>query len=174
MIQLRNSLAGSRAARILSFVTFAIALLLPGRVAAHSCTVTDDAFLSSNSTTQKLNAGDQGISLIVAGSSATVASVPVGTTTTYIKFQLPASLPANVTAANVSKATLKLFLSPCKFRSIHSRSMEIAGFSAVFGLRCRQELADRQRLLTGLAVVSPFDLPHFPFNAAVVGLHPPS
>src|SRR5258708_11172918 len=34
--------------------------------------------------------------------------------------------------------------------------------------RCQQELADRQRLLTGLAVVNPFDLPHFPSNAPVV------
>jgi hypothetical protein len=49
--------------------------------------------------------------------------------------------------------------------------LEIAGFSAVFGLQCQQELADRQRLLTGLAVVNPFDLPHFPSNAQVVRLH---
>jgi hypothetical protein len=49
--------------------------------------------------------------------------------------------------------------------------MEIAAFSAVFGLRCQQELADRQRLLTGLNVVNPFDLSHFPSNAPVVRLH---
>src|SRR5712691_7332938 len=59
----------------------------------------------------------------------------------------------------------------CKLMPTYSESMEIAGFSAVFGLRCQQELADRQRLLTGLAVVNPFDLPHFPSNAPVVRLH---
>jgi hypothetical protein len=36
----------------------------------------------------------------------------VGTTTTFLKFQLQSSLPPTVAAANVSKATLKLFLSP--------------------------------------------------------------
>jgi hypothetical protein len=64
-------------------------LLLPQRTTAQSGTVTDDAFLSRNATTQKLNLGGQGISLIVAGSIATVGLLPVGTTTTYIKFQLP-------------------------------------------------------------------------------------
>jgi hypothetical protein len=93
-------------------VLIAVFLLLPGRAAAQSGTVTDDGFVSSNSTTQRLNLGGQGISLIVAGSSAVAGSVPVGTTTTYIKFQLPSSLPANVAAVNVAKATLKLYLSP--------------------------------------------------------------
>ena len=95
---------------------FAVALVLlvmsPSQIAAQSGTVTDDAFLSNNATTQKLNLAGQGISLIVAGSSATVGSVPVGATTTYIKFQLSSSLPPNVAAANVIKATLKLYLSP--------------------------------------------------------------
>jgi len=98
--------------KILCLTLCAVALLLlPLRAAAQSGTVTDDAFLSSNATTQKLNLGGQGISLIVSGSSATVGSVQVGTTTAYIKFQLTSSLPATVAAANVAKATLKLYLS---------------------------------------------------------------
>src|SRR5580700_1077843 len=89
-----------------------ISFFLPsGKVWAQSGTVTDDAFLSSNATTQLLNLNGQGISLIVAGSGAAVGSLHVGATTTYIKFQLPSSLPPTVTAANVAKATLKLYLS---------------------------------------------------------------
>jgi hypothetical protein len=95
---------------------FALALMISffvpsGKVWAQSGTVTDDAFLSSNATTQLLNLKGQGISLIVAGSGAEVGSLHVGATTTYIKFQLPSSLPSTVTAANVAKATLKLYLS---------------------------------------------------------------
>lgn len=52
--------------------------LLPRPALAQSGTVTDDAFASSSATTQLLNLKGQGVSLIVAGSSATVASVPVG------------------------------------------------------------------------------------------------
>jgi hypothetical protein len=99
--------------RILWFAVFAAAvLLLPCRAAAQSGTVTDDAFLSSNSTTQALNLNGQGIALVVAGSSATVGPLHVGLTKTYIKFQLQSSLPSTVAAANVAKATLKLFISP--------------------------------------------------------------
>jgi len=87
-------------------------LLLPGRVSAQSATLTDDAFLSSNTATQLANANGQGIALVVAGSNATVGPVHVGTTKSFIKFQLQSSLPPNAAAANVSKATLKLFLSP--------------------------------------------------------------
>jgi len=103
----------TRLNKILCLTLCAVALLLlPLRAAAQSGTVTDDAFLSTNAITQKLNLGGQGISLIIAGSSATVGLVPVGATTTYIKFQLSSSLPPNVAAANVAKATLKLYLSP--------------------------------------------------------------
>jgi hypothetical protein len=87
-------------------------VVFPGRTVAQSGTVTDDAFLSSNKTTQVFNLNGQGISLVVAGSSAAVGSVQVGTTKTYIKFQLQSSLPPTVAAANVAKATLKLYLSP--------------------------------------------------------------
>jgi hypothetical protein len=87
-------------------------LLLPMRVAGQSGTVTDDAFLSSNATTQLLNLNGQGGSLIVAGATATVGTLHPGTTKTYINFQLSSSLPPATAAANVSKATLKLFLSP--------------------------------------------------------------
>lgn len=93
-------------------VSGAAPLLLPGRAAAQSGTVTDDAFLFSNSTTQKFNPGGQGISLIVEGSTAPVGMTQVGTTAGYIKFQLTSSLPPSVAAANVEKAALKLFLSP--------------------------------------------------------------
>jgi len=85
--------------------------------------VTDDAFASTNSTTQLANLNGQGISLLVAGSSATVGSVHVGTTKTFIKFQLQSSLPPAAAAANVAKATLKLLRSlrkdscPCSERS---------------------------------------------------------
>jgi hypothetical protein len=82
-----------------------------GRASAQSATVTDDAFLSTNAVVQSLNLNGQGGSLIVAGPNAMVGSSRVGTTTSYIKFQLPASLPPGVTAANVAKATLKLYLS---------------------------------------------------------------
>jgi hypothetical protein len=64
------------------------ALCVPGLARAQSGTVTDDGFLSSNSTTQQFNLNDHGIALIVAGSSATVGSAQVGTPKTYITFQL--------------------------------------------------------------------------------------
>jgi hypothetical protein len=86
-------------------------LVSPTGVAGQSATVTDDAFLSSNATTQSVNLNGQGGFLVIAGSNATVGSAHVGATTAYIKFQLPASLPPTVTAANVTKATLKLYLS---------------------------------------------------------------
>ena len=99
--------------KILCLAVFAAALLLlPLRASAQSGTVTDDGFLSSSSATQQFNLNGQGIVLIVSGSSATVGPASVGTTKTYIKFQLLSSLPQNVAAANVAKATLKLYLSP--------------------------------------------------------------
>ena len=97
---------------VLSGFVLVLTILLPGRAAAQSGTVTDDAFVSSNAATGLLNLKGQGISLIVAGSSASVGFVSVGATKSYIKFQLQSSLPPNAAAGNVSKATLKLFLSP--------------------------------------------------------------
>src|SRR5947209_4442564 len=99
--------------KILCLAVFAATpLLLPLRASAQSGTVTDDGFLSSSSATQQVNLNGQGIALIVAGSSAMVGPASVGTTKTHIKFQLLSSLPQNVAAANVAKATLKLYLSP--------------------------------------------------------------
>jgi hypothetical protein len=94
---------------LLTIVLLASLVVFPGRIWAQSGTVTDDAFVSSNATTQLLNLNGLGGALIVAGSSATVGSAHVGATTAYIKFQLPASLPPTVTAANIAKATLKLY-----------------------------------------------------------------
>ena len=100
-------------ARILWCAVLAASLfLLPMRANAQSATVTDDAFLSTSKTTQAFNLNGQGVSLVVAGSSAAVGSQQVGTTKTFIKFQLQSSLPPTVAAANVAKATLKLYLSP--------------------------------------------------------------
>ena len=84
-------------------------VLLPARVGAQSGTLTDDGFLSNNPTTQQWNVNGHGIVLIVAGANAYGSP---GATTTFLKFQLQSSLPPNVAAANVAKATLKLFLSP--------------------------------------------------------------
>src|SRR6266550_2190569 len=103
--------------RFLSRLIFPKVLLitlavLPGRAWAQSGTVTDDGFLSSSTATQQVNLNGQGVVLIVGGSSATVGSASVGTTKTYIKSQLLSSLPQNVAATNVAKATLKLYLSP--------------------------------------------------------------
>lgn len=86
--------------------------LAPGSAMAQSGTLTDDAFLSSNPLTQIVNLKGQGNSLIVAGSSATIGLVHVGTTTAYIKFQLQSSLPPSIAATNIVKATLKLYISP--------------------------------------------------------------
>jgi hypothetical protein len=86
-------------------------LMLPLRVAAQSGTLTDDGFVSTYAGTQQLNLHGQGIVLIVAGSSATLNDSQVGTTKAFMKFQLPSSLPPNVSPANVAKATLKLFFS---------------------------------------------------------------
>jgi hypothetical protein len=87
-------------------------LVLPARLAGQSGTVTDDAFLSNNAATQLFNLNGQGGSLIVSGATATVGTLHSGTTKTYINFQLNSSLPPATAAANVSKATLKLFLTP--------------------------------------------------------------
>ena len=93
-------------------VLIASALLLPFKAGAQSGTVIDDGFLSSNSVTQQINQNGHGPTLVVAGSSATVGSTPVGLTKTYLKFQLLSSLPTPPpTAANVAKATLKLYVS---------------------------------------------------------------
>jgi hypothetical protein len=86
--------------------------VFPGKLWAQSGTVTDDAFVSTNSTTQLVNLNGQGIALVVAGSSATVGPAHVGTTKTFIQFQLQSSLPPGAAAPNVAKATLKLFISP--------------------------------------------------------------
>ncbi len=99
--------------KILCLAVFAATpLLLPLRASAQSGTVTDDGFLSSSAATQLVNVNGQGVVLIVGGSSATVGAASVGTTKTFIKFQLQSSLPGGVAAANVAKATLKLYLSP--------------------------------------------------------------
>lgn len=83
------------------------------RSAAQSGTLTDDGFVSTRNATQHMNQNGLGPSLIVAGASATSSTTgPVGTTTTFLKFQLQSSLPPSVAAANVAKATLKLFISP--------------------------------------------------------------
>src|SRR6266576_4031219 len=108
---MRSTIARSK--RILWLPVLAGAfLLLPRCASAQSATVTDDAFLSTSSTTQLVNLNGQGISLLVAGSNATVGSVHVGTTKSFIRFQLQSSLPPATASANVAKATLKLFLSP--------------------------------------------------------------
>src|SRR5207302_5443131 len=99
--------------KIRCLAVFAAApLLLPFRASAQSGAVSDDGFLSSSTATQQVNLNGQGIVLIVAGSSAAVGSAQVGTTKTYIKFQLLSSLSPRVAGANVAKATLKLYLSP--------------------------------------------------------------
>lgn len=49
----------------------------------------------------------------MAGSSAAAGPVHVGASTAYIKFQLTSSLPPAIAAANVAKATLKLYIGPC-------------------------------------------------------------
>ncbi len=96
---------------LLLCLVFLAVLLLPPITSAQTGTVIDDAFLSSNSAIQALNMNGQGVSLIVAGSSATVSGIHTGTTTTYVKFQLVSSLPPSASSANVAKATLKLYLS---------------------------------------------------------------
>ena len=75
--------------RVVGAASVALALLsLPGRALAQSGTVTDDGFVSTNSSTQSVNLNGQGISLIVAGPSARVGSVSVGATKTFVRFQL--------------------------------------------------------------------------------------
>src|SRR5580693_3633988 len=106
-----DGMSRSRLNGLWSAIVAAALLVWPGKAGAQSGTVTDDAFASTNSTTQLANLNGQGISLLVAGSSATVGSVHVGTTKTFIKFQLQSSLPPAAAAANVAKATLKLLIS---------------------------------------------------------------
>lgn len=96
----------------LAIPVFAVALSLPRDIKAQSGTVSDDAFLSAKPAMQALNLKGQGVSLVVAGSSAEFGLVQVGPSTSYIKFQLQSSLPAAIAAANVAKATLKLYVSP--------------------------------------------------------------
>jgi len=70
---MRSTIARSK--RILWLPVLAGAfLLLPRCASAQSATVTDDAFLSTSSTTQSVNFNGQGISLLVAGSNATVGN----------------------------------------------------------------------------------------------------
>jgi hypothetical protein len=89
-----------------------IAMLLPCRASAQSGTLADDAIVASNPAVEALNLNGQGPSLVVAGSEATAGPIHVGNSAAFVKFQLESSLPPSVAAANVSKATLKLYLSP--------------------------------------------------------------
>lgn len=98
--------------RIFCLALFFALILLPWPAMAQTGTVTDDAFVSTHPATESLNLKGQGISLIVAGSEATVGPLEVGSSTTFIKFQLLSSLPPSTAAANVAKATLKLYFSP--------------------------------------------------------------
>jgi|SRR5215471_4441716 len=86
-----------------------LALLLPVRGWAQSGTLTDDGFVSTNPTIQQFNVNGHGTVLIVAGANAYGSP---GTTSTFLKFQLQSSLPKNVAASNVAKATLKQFTDP--------------------------------------------------------------
>lgn len=96
---------------LLVLVWVVAGLVVGQKAAAQSGTLTDDGFVSTNSTTQLINAKGQGPALVFAGSSAAVGSTQVGTTRAYLKFQLQSSLPPSAAAANVAKATLKLFAS---------------------------------------------------------------
>ena len=79
--------------RIFCLALFFALILLPWPAMAQTGTVTDDAFVSTHPATESLNLKGQGISLIVAGSEATVGPLEVGSSTTFIKFQLLSSLP---------------------------------------------------------------------------------
>jgi hypothetical protein len=85
-------------------------IFCPHQASAQLSTVTDDAFLSTNSTTEASNLNGHGASLIVAGSSAMNGTTSVGTTTSFIKFQVDSDLPPGTTAASIAKATLKLYV----------------------------------------------------------------
>src|SRR5260370_24930537 len=80
--------------------------LLPSRAAAQSATVTDDAFLSSNSTTQQFNLNGQGISLIVSGSNSPVRKNRGGAPKSYNKIQTNSPPPPGTAHLHRLKHTL--------------------------------------------------------------------
>src|SRR5436190_1073020 len=87
----------------LFFVT--MLMLLAGTSLAQTATLTDDAYTSSQA--QNTNNG--------TATSLTVAQLPgkkgaVTTQNSYLKFKLTSSLPLGTTAANVAKATLKVYV----------------------------------------------------------------
>jgi len=73
-------------------------LLLPGRAAAQSATVTDDATIQLSSPTTN------------NGSSSNLGVQGPNLQESYIRFDLSV-LPSGLQASNISKATLRLFLS---------------------------------------------------------------
>ena len=73
-------------------------LLLPGRAAAQSATVTDDATIQLSSPTTN------------NGSSSNLGVQGPNLQESYIRFDLSV-LPSGLQAANINKATLRLFLS---------------------------------------------------------------
>jgi hypothetical protein len=77
---------------------FAVFLLLPGRAAAQSATVTDDATTQLSSPTTN------------NGSSSNLGLQGPNLQESYIRFDLSV-LPSGLQASNISKATLRLFLS---------------------------------------------------------------
>ena len=101
-------------------------LVLPTRVAGQSGTVTDDAFLSSNATTQLLNLNGQGGSLIVAGATATVGTLHPGATKTYINFQLNSSLPPTTAAGSTWSLRTNRHSGVCTWRPAAARSSRTA------------------------------------------------
>src|SRR5262245_19248638 len=82
---------------------------LPGIAFAQRATLTDDAFTSPDCTTQAENKNGKGANLIVAGPLNSERS---GVTCTgYLKFSFTSSLPTEITANQIAKATLRLYVS---------------------------------------------------------------
>jgi hypothetical protein len=139
----------------LVLAAIAVALLLTGGASAQTGTVTDDAFVASNPAVEAINLGGQGIALVVAGADAEAGPIRVGSSTAYIKCQLPSSLPPAVAAANVAKATLKLYLSPglAPGEDSYSSGQRRTAITSLFPFRI-QELALVPKLVNGYS--SPF------------------
>src|SRR5438128_6008085 len=96
---IRNAIA--RSIKILwpsVIVVTLLFLLLPGRAAAQSATVTDDATIQLSSPTTN------------NGSSSNLGVQGPNLQESYIRFDLSV-LPSGLQASNISKATLRLFLS---------------------------------------------------------------
>jgi YVTN family beta-propeller protein len=95
-----SSFLSIRKTVVVALLALSAVLLFPRVAGAQTATLTDDSFSTSGSPN-----ANKGTNINLSVSRETSGAAEIG----YLKFKLTTSLPPGTTAANVSKASLKLF-----------------------------------------------------------------